>query len=65
MYKMKLLEVLEDSVIVRDIEQKLKEGESHEAKAMVKERSANLIEDRKGTICCELVQAFDKKKACT
>ena len=43
MYKMKLLEVLESSVTVRDIEQKLKEGGSHEAKAKSKERAENLM----------------------
>ena len=46
MYKMKLLEVLDGSVTVRDIEQKLKEGGSHEAQAKAKERAENIMEDR-------------------
>ena len=60
MYKMKLLEVLESSVTVRDIEQKL-EGGSHEAKAKAKERAENVMEDRKRMIWCEMVQALNKK----
>ena len=44
MYKMKLLVVLDGSVTVRDIEQKLKEGASHEAKAKAKEQAENLME---------------------
>ena len=44
---MKLLEVLEGSVTVRDREQKLKEGGSHEAIPKAKERVETLMEDSK------------------
>ena len=61
MYKIRLLRVLEESVTARDIEQKLKEGGSHEAKAMAKQLAKNLMEDRKKMIWYEMVHTLDNK----
>ena len=51
--------VLEGSVTVRDIEQKLEEGGSHEATTKAKERAENIMEDWKRMIWCEMVPTLE------